>query len=171
MALSTQTQQAIDMALGDRTALTELLLNLNFVSSTLASAINTTNNVANTTVTGFAFPVGASEVWVADFYLACTGNTGGIKLQLTGPAGPTAVSMQTIANNTATNTFISDIETAFSSQTAGVCNYAGNGLVQIHALVNNGLNTGNVQLAFNSGTNANNTAILAGSYMTAHRIA
>ncbi len=58
--------------------------------SIVPAAVTTISNTVLATIPGLSFPVAAGSLWSLRFYLPFSvGATGGIKLQLIGPAGPT----------------------------------------------------------------------------------
>lgn len=65
---------------------------IKYKSATQVFTTNTTYADITATSGNFAFTMAASEVWVVDYWMYVTyGGTGGVKMQLTGPAAPTSV--------------------------------------------------------------------------------
>lgn len=153
-----------------------------------AQVITTNTTYADITaaVGTFSFPIAASEVWACELALPVSfGGTGGLKVQATGPAAPTAVSFQAMlptsnAASERTYTWLAAV-TAFSSDIANLnsagagsltyLNSTNGGMLRIVGLIVNGSTAGTVtfQVAQNS---SNSTSTLgAGSLFLPRRIA
>ena len=163
-----------------------------FKYMTAAQVITTTTTYADVAASSgsFAFAIGASEVWLAEFYIPLSfGGTGGAKFQLTGPSAPTGVNITGYATRgdngislghatdirfTAVTAFSSDIAAANSAvyntspsvypndQTAGIW---------IKARIINGSNAGTVTLQVAQNSSNSTTTLGVGSYMRAEKIA
>ena len=134
-----------------------------------------------------AFSIGASEIWMVEFYLPMTyGGTGGLKLQLTGPAAPTLVRVDAYGDihkdTTGASNFVPVYSTlnpgatAFSSQfVARDSGASANGLLSssvIHAqgLIVNGSTAGTVTLQGAQNSSNSTTTFAAGCWMRATRL-
>lgn len=162
-----------------------------YKTSTQVFTTDTTMADINASTGTFSFPIGASEVWLVDYWMEVAfGGTGGVKFQITGPAAPTAVYItgkHTVqVADTGTNRNLAHIPftagTAFSAAFADVASSAALGstgqylqgavtLVEARARIINGANAGTVTLQA-AQNNANSTTTLGlGSLMRAERIA
>lgn len=132
----------------------------------------TSSDVALSDVTGLSFPIGASEVWEFDVYLAVyQSGTGGIKVAINGPAGAT-VTVREHGTTADVNTFLFNRNTSLNTAGATFCTASGyDGMLYLHGVIVNSTNAGTVQLRGRRGT-ANGTArIYANSYMVARKVA
>lgn len=166
-----------------------------YKTSTQVFTTNTTFADITASSGSFAFAIAASEVWEVDYFLPLSfGGTGGVKLQLTGPAAPTSVAINgtnviwRTASTTDSKAFnhvlpITTV-TAFSSSIAAADSvaaavgddgvYANNGgsvFVHIHACIVNGANAGTVTLQGAQNSSNSTTTFGLGCYMKAQRLA
>jgi hypothetical protein len=132
------------------------------------------NNTTPANVTNHSFSIGANEVWEVEWNVVVTtsGTSAGIKFQVTGPASPTDLNISCDGYTNATARAFSNL-TAFSSLSAAFGTTAVTGApVRITACINNGANSGTVQLQAASNAASNSTcSVLRDSYMAARRIA
>lgn len=113
------------------------------------AAFSKTNDIALADVTGLSFPIAASEVWIVEWHFDCTyAAAGEFKVDVTGPAAPTAVSVCCIANCDggspeyhSTTSFSSALEMQFTGATTACC-------TRVRCAVVNGANAGTIQLRF-----------------------
>lgn len=136
----------------------------------------------------FSFTCGASEVWMAEYYIPVSfGGTGGVKFQLTGPSAPTSVNITGLYGNvgggaategveepfTAVTAFSSNIAAADSAAiiSAGVYNNTVPCLVIIRAVIINGTTSGTVTLQSAQNSSNSTTTLGLGTTMIARRLA
>lgn len=131
----------------------------------------TINSTTMADVTGLAFAVGASEIWAFEFNLTITGNTNGLKFDLTGPTSPTSL-MATFFGNTSGITAIStDNVTAFSTATTTVfAATAVANVLRVYGTLANGSTAGTVQLRAGTLSGTNSSTVRLNSHLVAHRI-
>jgi hypothetical protein len=129
----------------------------------------TVNSSIMSSITAFSFDMEPDETWTAEFYLEITGNTNGIRFQVTGPSSPTAVRMHVHGNTTGVTAISTDSVTAFATATTTVfCSTtATKQFVHIKLCVANGANYGPVQLQVATISGTNSSTVHAGSYMVA----
>lgn len=137
----------------------------------------------------FTFTMAAGDIWVARYVLPLTyGGTGGVKLQLTGPSGPTLVRVDswgyiTQGNDSSGATegavwFPGGSATAFSSSfmardsaaSAGTAGTLLNGTATVEAFIVNGSTAGDVTLQGAQNSSNSTTTFAAGSNMVATRL-
>lgn len=151
----------------------------------------TTTTLADVTASNgnFAFYAGASEVWIAQYYIPLAfGGTGGVKFQITGPAAPTAVTITgnrtvaitadagvTVADAafTAVTSFAADIAAGDSNGSPGAGSYSSAvaTAITINLLLRNGATAGIVTLQAAQNSSNSTTTLGLGSLMKAQRIA
>lgn len=131
-------------------------------------------------VTDLDFDVEASATYVFEFVLiASSADNADIKIELTGPASPTAIWYQFIgptqtgtgggALNQQQN---ADVASAFTTELAAGGANSGNRMYLVKGVLVNGANAGTVVLeAAQNTSQASNTVIRAGSYLVAKRVA
>lgn len=119
---------------------------------------NTTYADISASSGNFAFTIAANEIWQIEAFIRATmAGTGGIKMQLTGPAAPTLVVAQLFPTygdgTTGENTvWAGSVVTSFSSNliaanyNAGAAGTPTNGVWRLHAYIANGANAGTVTL-------------------------
>jgi hypothetical protein len=158
-----------------------------FKYKTAAQVFTANTTYANVTATSgdLAVAIGASEVWLIECHMSVSfTSTGGLKVQLTGPAAPTAVSVtgtygtiftSAAADSIAVSGFgqVNSFSSNLFAVNAGTANGAFNtstGTVIFAALVSNGVNAGTVtvQAAQNS---AAGTTTINTSWIRAQRVA
>lgn len=163
---------------------------------TAAQVFTTDTTFADITASSgnFAFPVVANGVYRVHIELNVTyGGSGGLKLQLTGPAAPTLVHVYTVGpsgvqqgadggtnvEDAFTHTFaiefaaVTGFSSAFvSTNSSAVDNvpYLVNGRLYIDALIVNGANAGTVTLQGAQNSSNSTTTFGAGCWMEARRL-
>lgn len=168
--------------------------------STATQTITTSTTLVDIITSGSgtaSFAIAANEVWHVEFQSYVSyGGTGGLKMQLTGPAAPTAVNMsylvQTYTEQTSDGTeaqydmvsMRTGVIAAFStaslamsstaatqSGTTGTDRGIQNGMVRITGIIANGSTAGTV--AFQGAQNSSNSTTVfgVGTFMRAERIA
>ena len=168
---------------------------VNYKSAT--QVLTTTTSFADVAGAGaatFAFAIGASEVWEAEYYIPLAfGGTGGVKFQLTGPSAPTNVDIRgaraiylsvdganelnfpVVTPITAVTAFSSSIGAANSKATGtgidGSYSTANGSVVHIRARIINGSNAGTVTLQVAQNFSNSTTTLGLSSFMRAERIA
>src|SRR5882672_1739965 len=135
--------------------------------SIVPAAVTTISNTTLATISGLSFPVLAGSVWSLRFYLPFSvGATGGIKLQLIGPATPTYWTMswklfQFGTPGTLLDAATKTTSTAIANAAAG----AGTNFFEAQATIQNALaGTLAMQFAQNSSVAATLT-MLQGGFM------
>lgn len=138
----------------------------------------------------FSFTIGANEIWHARARLRVTyTGTGGLKLQFSGPASPTAVRISgshNIVNLEGSTDTISNLLQPFTVVTAFATNFAAanaaaatndtyntadnNGWIDIDLFVINGANAGTVTLQGAQNTANGTSVIQIGSWMRAVKV-
>lgn len=158
---------------------------------TAAQAFTTNTTFADITASSgnFAFDIGANEVWVAQYVIPITfrslSDTGGVKIQLTGPAAPTKVMLSGTVNRVVDGVSVQAMSpltpaTAFSSAVgAGDSSNGGTGPYHtgnppkffLDLLVVNGSTAGTVTLQGAQNSANGTTDFSADCWMTARRVA
>ncbi len=131
------------------------------------------NNVLNPTATlqpddQLFFAVGANETWHYRFHLQITGNTApDVKFSVTAPAGATCINSVSEAENALA---VGNLGCGVSSGSVPMS--TATDVFEIAGTIVNGATAGNVTLNWAQNTaNAANTSVLAGSFLTATRVA
>lgn len=140
-------------------------------TANMAIAANISTASTTYSNTGLSFVIGANEVWSVEWHLFVTGATGGMKLQVSGPAAPTDVRINITGNTTSVGSFSAESQASFSA--GGGATFMGIAFTSknmVIAGITNGANAGAVQLMYNSAGGVNTITILRGSYMVARRI-
>lgn len=137
-----------------------------------ADAVTTVVTFAD--IPGLAFNMNPNEKWNVEFNLFCLGSTGGIKIQLTGPANPTRAVMCLDGNTTAVavaKTTNMKVSPAYGSPSiAYIINVTPfTGIIQIYINIVNGPNAGITKLQFASATAGQTNKVIAGSFGLARR--
>lgn len=133
-----------------------------------ADIIYTGSTLANTT--GYAWQIGANEVWAFEANLLVVGVSGGTEYGFNAPAGG-SVAMVVFGDVGAVGTFSAASVTALNTaDTVAFTTVAGAIIVRITGTVTNSTTPGVATLMWKSVTNTNLSRITAGSYMYAHRI-
>lgn len=137
----------------------------------LASNLTTTSASAQN-VTGFAFAIAASQTWTFDVLLlvGCN-NTGGVKVDVNGPAGSTLVAEANGMAGSAT-AFTSARLSAIATLSGVAFNTANlaTGYIRLTGTIFSAGTAGSVQVRYAAGTATQTATIFAGSTMTAHRV-
>jgi hypothetical protein len=120
------------------------------------------------------FSIGASEEWIADFFIdagAILGTTG-IQVAVTTPAGATQNITACLASGTSTNALSGAKTTVSGTSLINTTFGAAEGILTLSVWVLNGVTAGTVQLQFaQSASSASALTFRKGSHMTAARIA
>ena len=168
---------------------------------TATQTFTTDTTYANITASSgnMAFAINANEVWSVKFMLSFSyGGTGGVKLQLTGPAAPTSVTasvrymayteqsndsvasaetdvlavVETVGNTFSSSWLAVNSVTASQGGTSGTIRGTVNtSYVVIDALIINGATGGTVTLQGAQNSSNSTTNFLVGSSMRAERVA
>ena len=153
-----------------------------YKTATQVFSTNTTYADITTSSGNFAFPIAANEVWRVRFVLNMTyGGTGGVKLQLTGPAAPTAVFLSgryLLENSAAAESFwyAAPVISAFSTGVVTINSGGGAGTtlttypVEIEGFIQNGTTAGTVTLQGAQNSSNSTTTFGIGSFMKAERV-
>lgn len=146
------------------------------------NAVTTVYKTADETVTNstvlqnddhLVYAMSANTKYRFKFYLfVTTGATGGWKFDLTGPASPTNVRYNLGVYNSSTEVYTANVvQTSFSSASSGSADLSTATFVVIEGTVENGANTGNLQLQFAQDTsNATPITVYRGSYLEIQQI-
>ena len=142
----------------------------NNLSGARTTAQRTTTATGMANVTDLAVALLASQAYTFDVYLfgGCN-NTGGSQFSVTVPAGAT-LKMQATGNTNAATAYTTGAVAASdgASPTFYTLNAQGR-TVELHGVVVNGANAGNIQVRFKSVTNGQTTTVDANSYMVVRR--
>lgn len=138
---------------------------------TVESNVTTTNDAAQN-ITSLSFAVGVNEEWQFDATLlvGCN-NTGGVKIDVNGPAAAAIASVAEgmAASATATTSARISVLATLSGVAFNTANLA-TGYIRARGTIWTGANAGTVQLRFASGTSGQTSTIYAGSTLTAWRV-
>lgn len=189
---------------GDITQRQQLIATPEFLFKAATQVFTTDTTYADVTAaTGtFSFPIAANEVVMVEYHINLAfGGTGGLKLQMTGPAAPTAITTDVLAPgwvgqtgdssgnaqvDVAAITHFRARATAFSSAIIGVANKtaaatAGTSgtneldgtaaYVHVYAFIQNGANAGTVTLQAAQQGSNSTTTLGIGSWMRVERAA
>lgn len=134
------------------------------------SADRTTTATGMGNVTDLAIAIPANETWSFDAYLfgGCN-NTGGSQFSVTVPAGATVRAQATGNTNAATGWTTGAITASDGASPTFFNVNATNRTVELHGVVVNGANAGNIQIRFKSVTNGQTTTVLTNSFVTARK--
>lgn len=131
----------------------------------------TINSTTMADVTGLSFAVAANEIWAFEFNLTLTGNTNGLKFDLTGPTSPTSLMATFFGNTTGITAVSTDNVTAFSTATTTVfASTAVVNVLRIYGTLANGSTAGTVQLRAGTLSGTNSSTVRLNSHLVAHRI-
>jgi hypothetical protein len=133
---------------------------------------NATSTSATNTNSNLVFTIGVSEVWILEFDLTvqCS-STGGVKIQITAPAGATVEGWY-LSSGAAITTLVYQRITAINTLTGTITHTVATtpGADRIWVRIKNSTTAGSCGLGFASGTATQTTTIFAGSCMRGWKV-
>lgn len=158
-----------------------LVMNGPISGTGLVNGVVTTDSTSNTAtfgtgvsnpITNLSFAIGANETWFGEYSLRLIGPAGGgIKLQFSGPASPTLVSINMAGSGTNLTSLVDEVQSSFGGAVSiFVSGSTITGLVLGTITVINGANAGTVQLQYNNTLGGGTATMKAGSTLTARKL-